>query len=196
MVIMFGYNRKELRALAKSQLPFLWKKRFFIALVISSAALLFLFRNFVEMLAVMAFFIALGVASMMYNRWIKISLGIEFIMLGTVITGLVYGKFPALVVGLVSLFFAEVITDRFTYSTFVSFVGIFAVSMVTPMLDGISITWVGIWMTLLYDAVIGPGYIIVGSSVWRTLLFVVTHILFNIWVFVFAAPWVFRLAGG
>ncbi len=193
---MFGWDRAEVKAWAKSRLPFFWKKRFSIALVIASAAVLFLFRNFIEMLAVMALFIAFGIASMMYNRWVKISLGIEFILLGTVITGLVYGKFPALIVGMVSLFFAEVITDRFTYSTFVSFAGIFAVSMVAPMLDGISVTWAGIWMTVLYDAIIGPGYIIMGSSLWRTLLFVVTHILFNIWAFVFIAPLVLRLAGG
>ncbi len=193
---MLGYDRAAIKAWAKSQFPFFWKKRVSVALVIVSIILLFFFRNFVEMLVVMAFFIALGIASMMYNRWIKISLGIEFIMMGTVITGLVYGKVPAVIVGLVSLFFAEVITNRFTYSTFVSFLGIFAVSMATPMLQGISITWAGIWMTLLYDAVIGPGYILMGSSIWRTLLFVVTHILFNIWVFVFIAPLVFRLAGG
>ncbi len=193
---MFGFDRSAVNAWAKSRLPFFWKKRFSIALVIAAVVVLFFFRNFVEMLVVMAFFTALGIASMAYNRWIKISLGVELILLGTVIVGLVYGKFPALIVGVVSLFFAEVISDRFTYSTFVSFAGIFAVSMVTPMLHGMGITSVGIWMTVLYDAIIGPGYVLMGSSSWRTLLFVVTHILFNIWVFVFMAPWVFRLAGG
>ncbi len=193
---MLGYDRSEVKAWAKSRIPFFWKKRVSIALAIASLALLFLFRNLVEMLAVMALFIALGIASMMYNRWIKISLGVELIMLGTVITGLVYGNLPALVVGVVSLFFAEVITDRFTYSTFVSFMGIFAVSMAAPMIGSVGVTWAGIWMTVLYDAIIGPGYIIMGSSLLRTSLFVVTHTLFNIWVFVFVAPWVFRLAGG
>ncbi len=193
---MFGHNRADVSAWAKSRLPFFWKSRAAIFLAIVSLALVLLFHNVVEMLVVMALFIGLGIMSLMYNRWIKVSLGFELIMLGTVVTGLVYGRVPAVVVGAVALFVSEVITDRFTYSTFISFIGIFAVAMAIPFFQGTGITWAGIWMTLLYDAIIGPGYIIVGSSPWRTLLFVVTHILFNIWVFMFVAPLVLRIVGG
>ncbi len=192
---MFGYGRKEVKAWAKSRIPLLWEMRVAVVLAIATFVILLLFRSFVEMLVVMAFFIFLGVMSMMYNRWVKVSLGFELIMLGTVITGLVYGRVPALVVGAVALFFSEVITDRFTYSTFVSFIGISAVAMAVPLVAGISVAWAGIWMTLLYDAIIGPGYVLMGSSPWRTLLFVVTHIMFNIWVFAFIAPFVFRIVG-
>ncbi len=192
---MLGYNRADISEWAKSRLPFFWKKRAAILLSAVSLILVLIFHDVVEMLAVMALFIVLGIASMMYNRWVKVSLGFELIMLGTVVTGLVYGRIPALVVGVVALFVSEVITDRFTYSTFVSFIGIFAVAMAIPVFQGTGITWVGIWMVLLYDAIIGPGYILVGSSPWRTLLFVVTHILFNIWVFVFVAPLVLRIVG-
>ncbi len=191
--MMFKYNRKYLSDLATSKLPFLWEKRIAIVLVIAAVFLLYLFRNVIEVLVVMAIFIAIGIVSMMYNRWIKVSFGFELIMLGIVITAMVYGRIPALVVGIVALFFAEVLTDRFTYSTFISFIGVFVIAMVAPIFQNTSITWVGIWMTLLYDAIILPGYILLGSSIWRSSVFFITHILFNVWVFMFIAPGVFRL---
>jgi len=185
---MFKYNRKQLSDLAKSKLPFLWEKRIGIFFVIAAVLLLYLFRSIVEVIAVMAVFIVIGVVSLMYNRWIKVSLGFELIMLGIIITGVVYGRIPAFVVGTVALFFAEVITDRFTYSTFVSFVGIFVIAMIVPMFANNNIAVVGIGMTLLYDAIILPGYMLLGSSPWRSFLFFTTHILFNAWVFIVIAP--------
>jgi hypothetical protein len=190
---MVTYKRSRIRAWAKSKIPFLWEKRLGIASAIIGLVLLFLFRDVIQMLVVMAAFIILGVASLIYNRWIKLSLGFELIMLGIVVTGMAYGRWQAFVVGFIALFFAEVITNRFTYSTFISFIGIFIVSMTIPLFQNTGVTWVGICMTLIYDAIIGPGYILMGSSPWRTLLFVATHAIFNIWVFIFIAPWVFRL---
>lgn len=189
---MLRYDRKKIKGWAKSKIPIIWSKRYTIIAVLILLVLLYLFRSFIAMVVVMATFILVGVVSMMYNRWIKISVGVELIMLGMVITAVVYGSIPGMIVGFAALFFAEVITDRFTYSTFVSFIGIFAVTIVTPRLD-FSITWIGILMTLLYDVIIAPGYLLMGSSPWRTALFVVTHIIFNIWAFIFIAPFVLRL---
>src|SRR3989338_1614019 len=190
---MVKYNRRRVKAWAKSKVPFLIEKRLSIAFVVLAMLLLYIFRDVIQMVAVMAAFIILGIFSLIYNRWIKLSLGAELVMLGTVVTGLVYGRWQALIVGVVALFFAEVITDRFTYSTFVSFIGIFVVAMVAPMLQNVGITSAGILMTILYDVIIAPGYLLMGSSPLRTTLFVATHILFNIWMFMFIAPFVFRL---
>lgn len=190
---MLHYNRSEIKAWAKSRIPLLWNRRYVIAASVAGLVALYFFRGLLAMVAVMAAFIVLGVLSMMYNRWVKVSLGVELIMLGMVIVSSVYGMVPGIVVGCVAIFFAEVLTDRFTYSTFVSFIGVFAVAAAVPHLSGMSITWIGIWMTVLYDLIIGPGYIIMGSSIWRTLLFIATHLLFNTWVFVFIAPMVHRV---
>jgi len=186
---MLKYRRSDVSELAKSKIPLLLEKRLAIVIVIAAVLLLYIFRSIVEVIAVMAVFIVLGSVSMMYNRWIKVSLGVEFIMLGIVVTGMLYGRWQALIVGIVALFFAEVLSDRFTYSTFVSFIGIFVVAMVIPLL----ITWVGIWMTLLYDVIILPGYMLLGSSPWRSLLFFTTHIFFNAWIFMVVAPRILQL---
>jgi len=189
---MLKFKRSNISELAKSKIPFLLEKRLAIVFVISAILLLYLFRHIVEVVAVMAAFIVVGILSMMYNRWIKVSLGFELIMLGLVVTGMLYGRIPAVIVGMVALFFAEVITDRFTYATFVSFIGIFVVAMIVPMFADKNITWVGIWMTLLYDVIILPGYMLLGSSPWRSFLFFITHIFFNVWIFMVVAPRIFQ----
>ena len=182
------YDRKGIKSWAKSQIPFFWEMRIIITVGVLSAILLFFFHRIVEMLLVMAGFIVLGVASMMYNRWIRVSLGFELIMFGVVITGMLYGWLQALIVGFIALFFAEVLTNRFTYSTFVSFIGMFVIALVVPSFAGNNVAWVGIGMTLLYDLIILPGYILLGSSPGRSLLFFATHILFNAWIFLTVAP--------
>ena len=182
------YDRKEIKSWASSPIPFLWERRIIIAFIVPVVIFIFLFWNLVEALLVMGAFIFLGVASLMYNRWVKVSLGVELIMLGVVITGMLYGWPAALAVGFTSLFFSEVLTNRFTHSTFVSFIGMFVVAIVAPQFEGRDVRWVGIGMTLLYDAIILPGYLLLGSSPGRSLLFLATHILFNFWIFWTVAP--------
>ena len=187
---MLSYDRGRIKRWAKSQVPIIWKKRYFFFGLVAIAVSLYFFHSLIKMLFVMAAFILFGTLSLMYNRWVRVSLGVELIMMGTVITTVAYGVFPGMVVGFTSLFFAEVLTSRFTYSTFVSFAGLFVVVVVASRLEfGIMLT--GMLMTLLYDAIIAPGYVIMGSSPWRTAIFVVTHLLFNFWMFAVVAPRVF-----
>ena len=182
------YDRRGIESWAKSPIPFIWEKRIAIAFIIVAVIFILFFWDFVKTLLVMGVFIVIGVASLIYNRWIKVSLGFELVMLGVVITGMLYGRVEALIVGFVALFFAEMLTNRFTHSTFVSFIGIFVVAMVVPSFADDPIRWVGIGMTVLYDAIILPGYLVLGSSPGRSFLFLATHILFNFWIFWTVAP--------
>ncbi len=198
-------KKKDLASWAHSRVPdlqslgsfvrFLFERRLAVLFVIAAAVLLFFFWGYVKTLAMMAFFIVLGAVSMVYNRWLKLSLGIEFIMLGLVITSIVSGRLPGLVVGILGLFLAEVIAERFTYSTFVSFIGLVVVALIAPIVfdQTNSITSAGIILTVVYDAIIIPGYLLLGSSIGRSALFVVTHIAFNVWAFSFLAPAFFRV---
>ena len=178
-----------------SFIRFLIEKKFIALLALAAAVLLFFFWAYVKLLVIMAFFIALGAVSMVYNRWIKVSVGVEFVMLGLVITSVVFGRLPGLAVGLVGLFLAEIISERFTYSTFVSFIGIAVIAVIAPNIfhQVNSITAAGIILTVIYDAIIIPGYLLLGSNPGRSAFFVVTHIIFNIWVFSFIAPMMFKV---
>ena len=193
-------RKKDVAAWAHSKIPgfenftafvsFLVEKKLIILFALAAIVLLFFFWSYIKVLVVMAMFIAIGAMSMLYNRWIKVSLGIEFVMLGLIVTSVAFGRLPGLVVGMAGLFLAEVLSERFTYSTFVSFIGIAVVALTTPNIfnQTNSITATGIIMTVIYDAVIAPGYLLLGSNAGKTALFVVTHIIFNIWVFSFVAP--------
>lgn len=172
------------------------KRKLVVTLALAAIVSLFFFWAYVKLLAAMAFFIALGAVSMIYNRWIKISVGVEFVLFGLVITSVAFGRLPGLVVGVVSLFLAEVISERFTYSTFVSFVGVAVVALIAPNVfqwANHSIMAAGIILTIIYDALIIPGYLLLGSDIGRSSFFVVTHLIFNIWVFSFIAPLVLRV---
>ena len=175
---------------------FLVEKKFIVLLGIAALVLLFFFWAYIKLLAVMVFFITLASVSMLYNRWIKVSVGVELIMLGLVITSIAFGRLPGLIVGIVGLFLAEIISERFTYSTFVSFIGIAVVAVIAPnvfhWMNG-SITAAGILLTIIYDVIIIPGYLLLGSNIGRSAFFTVTHIAFNIWAFSFIAPLLFRV---
>ncbi len=201
-----GRQRKAAIEWAHSKVPgletfanllrFLVEKRLIVLLGIAAFALLFFFWAYVKALFVMAAFIALGAASMAYNRWVKLSLGVELVTLGMVITSLAFGRAAGLFVGVVGLFLAEVLYERFTYSTFVSFIGIAVIAIIAPAVHSRTgdITATGILLAIVYDAVIIPGYLLLGSSLGRSALFIVTHIAFNIWVFTFVAPLLLRIA--
>ena len=193
---MFRYDRVKIKGIAKSRIPSLYQKRYLVLIGFASLALIFLLSlSFIKMAVVMSVLIVLGVGSLMYNRFVRVSLGFELILFGCVVAANVYGFFQGLIVGWVSLFFAEVLTGRLTYSTAVSFAGLLVVSAAASVLD-MNIVALGILMVFLYDFVIAPGYLVMGSSLWRTLLFVGTHIMFNAWLFFFVAPKVLPLVSG
>ncbi|MBN2454165.1 hypothetical protein JXB11_01325 [Candidatus Woesearchaeota archaeon] len=189
-------KRDELRNWSRKQvltIKDLWKDKASIIIGVSLGIALFFGISYIKGIAVMAALAAIGAVSLLYNRAIRVSLGIELVMMGTVITGLLYGTIPAAVVGVVSLFFAFLFTAHFTHATFVSFIAIIAVSFLVPVFSGMGITWAGIILTVIYDAIIAAGYLFLGSRVERTILFIATHIAFNVWVFTSVAPRIYGL---
>lgn len=130
----------------------------------------------------------LGSLSMIYNLFIRISLGVEFILLATVLCAVAYGPIVGVFVGIVTLFFAEFISGKMTYNTFVSFIGIIIVAVIAAFSGGGNITTLGIIMVVLYDVIIIPLYLLTGSNPVSSFFFVVTHIPWNIWVFSVIAP--------
>ena len=169
---------------------FIFEKK--IAMIIAGILLLFFLWAFLKAMLIMAFFIILGTASMLYNRFLKVSLGIELIMLGLVITGLLYGPIPAIIVGSAAFFLSSLLNGHLQYASFVSFIAIVVVSFLIPFLSDMSITTLGITLILVYDAIITVGYLALGSNPVRTALFVLTHISFNVWVFAVIAPRMFN----
>jgi hypothetical protein len=188
-------SRAEIKAWAKQRLftpeqlkRWLWERKGILVLVVAIAIVLIFFWAYIKAIMVMAALILLGFLSLLYNRVIRISLGFELIMLITVLAGVMYGPFAAFFVGATALFAVEVFNQSLQHSTVVSFIGLAVVSFAISYLNEMNISALGIIVTLLYNAVIAPGYLLMGSAPWKTLLFTATDIPFNIWVFLVIAP--------
>ncbi|MEK6968079.1 MAG: hypothetical protein AABX51_05610 [Nanoarchaeota archaeon] len=135
-----------------------------------------------------AVFLFLSSISLIYNRWLKVSIGIEFITFSTVMTARAYGGLLGGLVGFFGLATAEVLGTGFNAKTVISLLAIFLMGMITPFFNGIHITTAGMLIAVFYDLLIIPLYLIAGSNPVRSAVFVITHLIFNAWLFVFIAP--------
>lgn len=167
--------------------PILEKKKILVFLLFLTIAAFILGQVnktllFISVLTIVASF------SMIYNLFIRISLGFELIMLATVLCSIVYGPVVGMAVGLTSLLFAEIISTKLSYNTFISFIGIIIIGFIASffLIDNITI-W-GILMTIIYDLIIIPGYLLTGSNPFNSFIYVATHIPWNIWIFAKIAP--------
>ncbi|MBI2575243.1 hypothetical protein HYV82_05150 [Candidatus Woesearchaeota archaeon] len=171
-----------------SLLEWCLRKKLRIALALAAAIAAFFLFSLLKGVFLVALFIVAGAASLLYNRFIRTSLGIELITLAIVLTGRLYGPGAAIFSGFTALLLAELATESLQHKTIVSFTGIFVIGFLTQFFSGASIMLEGIALTLVYDAIIMPGYLILGSNPARCILFLVTHIAFNIWLFTTVAP--------
>ncbi|GEM_PF-6860193 len=168
------------------------KRARLIAIAVAVIAAFFLF-SLLKDIFIIALLIAAGSLSLLYNRFIRTSLGIELITLGVVLAGRLYGPWTAIIAGLASLLLAELLTEALQHKTVVSFIGIAVMGFSTQFFANASITTEGIALAIIYDAIILPGYFILGSNPARCILFLVTHIAFNVWLFTTVAPFVARI---
>ena len=188
--------------LEEMTLPF-WKGadrvlRFFFKrwyLLIMLVAVILLASSIVRSMLLLIVLFVLASVSLIYNRWLKVSLGFEFIMMATILTGVRFGPVAGALMGFFSLFTAELLAGRFTGSTVISLIAIVAVGFLTQFFKGAPIFVTGMALVIIYDAIIAPLYILTGSSPGRTGLFVLTHIIWNIWVFLVWVPIIISLFG-
>jgi len=171
----------------------LHKLRSNILLLIILIALIILTGSFVRNLFIVLAFYVLASISLFYNRWLKISLGFEFITFATVFMGILYGPVVGALVGFFSLTTAELITLRFTGSTIISLVAISFIGIISHNFASMDIRYAGILLAFIYDLIIIPLYILTGSHPLRSFLFMGTHLLWNGWLFFTIAPTLMQL---
>ena len=170
-----------------------FRKKTPIILIAAGALSVFFLFSLLKGLLLMALFASAGAASMLYNRFIRTSIGVELISLGVVIIGRLYGPVPAMAVGFSALFAAELLTGALQHKTIVSFIGILIMGYLTQFFAGMDVTATGIILVIIYDAIIIPGYRLLGSNPLRSAVFVATHIAFNVWVFTSIAPTILNI---
>ncbi len=153
---------------------------------------LFLLHN-LKMIFFILLLMFLGTLTNTLNRFIPFSIGLELIMMGTILSSRVYSPVIGIMVGIISLTVSEFLIMRFKIGIAFSYLGIIVVSFLSHLFAGSDITYVGISLTIIYDAIILPGYFFTGSNPIKICIFAFTHIALNIWIFMKIAPFILRL---
>ncbi|MCK5594031.1 MAG: ECF transporter S component [Candidatus Aenigmarchaeota archaeon] len=149
---------------------------------------------FLKTAIIMMAFIGLGAISRIWLRVIPFqSLGIELILLFTIISGRLFGPVAGVIVGVTSMVLSAIISDEEPMKLWPAFVAIAIVGHLSGVLTIASISVLGIVLTILYDIIISVIYYFLGSSGAKIILFDVTHITWNYWVFYNVAPWLLLL---
>ena len=146
--------------------------------------------QFLKTATVMIAFIFLGVMSRLWLKYIPLhSLGIELILLFTIVSGKLFGPAAGVVVGVISMVLSAAITDEEPMKMWPAFVAIAVLGHLSGVLSIASISVLGVVLTVIYDVIVSIIYYFLGSSGAKIILFDVTHITWNYYVFYNIAPW-------
>ena len=130
-------------------------------------------------------FIALGIVSRIHQRFLRgISIGFETIIFGMAVTGMLYGPWPAVLIGLIALPISVVYTEEDVKWMPVALGGMILTGFLAGTLPITNLLALGMVLTLVYDVTTCAVYLFVfRSRIFTTLLFAVSHLTFNYLLF-------------
>jgi len=130
-------------------------------------------------------FIGVGAVSRMYQRFLRgISLGIETIIFGVTVAGRLYGVWSAILIGIISLPLSIVYTEEDVKWLPVALGGMVIIGVLSAYLPPTNIVLLGMTLTLVYDVTTCAVYLLLfHSNLFKTLLFIGSHLAFNYLLF-------------
>lgn len=130
-------------------------------------------------------FIAIGAASRIHQRYLRgLSIGIEMIIFGMAVAGKLYGVWPAILIGVISLPLSVVYTEEDFKWLPVALCGMVLVGVLAASLPAMSIVMMGVVLTLVYDITTCAVYMYVfHARFFSTAIFIATHLAFNYFLF-------------
>lgn len=183
----FDYISPFTKKFIKPIIDWILKSKFNAVLIITAIVIVVLFASIIKQTLIISLLILLGGISKIYQRYIKAQVGIEFIMLSTVVTGFIYGSFIGAIVGFSTFSLATYFSGRFSHNLFPSFIMVTIVGMLSPLFN--NVTTAGIVQTLVYDIILGYIYLAwFRGRIHKILIFTFTHFLWNLYVFIKIAP--------
>ena len=162
---------------------FLVKHKIYVLAFAFLAIVSLLYSNFI----VMASFITVGIASRYYQKYMPhLSFGIETCLFGTVLSSLAYGWHAGAIVGVVSLTISVFLTEEDASYLPVALLGMAGVAFMASLapITAANIVFWGMLLTLFYDITTCGVYIhMFHADIFKTIIFIVTHLAFNYFVF-------------
>lgn len=130
-------------------------------------------------------FIAMAAFSKIYHRIIKTTMGIDLVFFTTVMVALVYRNILlSLVVGWIGLIAADTISSRFSYTSIISLICITIISFAAGLLGGLPLAISAIILMILFEIIAALLYSLMGSSIDKIALFLISHFLFNLFMII------------
>ncbi len=188
--IVYIYLKSISRALEK----IISDKRKALLAVLTGLLILFVLTRFKK-----AFFtillILLGSFSMIYIRFFKQShyIAFELCTLATVLSSLAYGPHYGIVAGFISISLSFVISGYFKPTYLISVLAMPFMAVIAPFFSSLPLWQIGLIITIIYDSIILPLYVLSGSRVSSTIVFFISHVLLNYWVFSTIGPIIYNI---
>ena len=169
-------------------------KRKFLLTLVSILVILFVLTKFRSIFFTILL-ILLGAVSMIYIRFFKYShyVAFELCTLATVLTTLAYGPHVGAFSGFMSITLGFVISGYFKPQYFISVLALPLVALIVPFLSHLDLWQIGVIVTIVYDLIILPLYVLFGSRIVSTIVFFITHVLLNYWIFSTIAPFIYSI---
>ena len=169
-------------------------KRKFLLTLVSILVILFVLTKFRSIFFTILL-ILLGAVSMIYIRFFKYShyVAFELCTLATVLTTLAYGPHVGAFSGFMSITLGFVISGYFKPQYFISDLALPLVALIVPFLSHLDLWQIGVIVTIVYDLIILPLYVLFGSRIVSTIVFFITHVLLNYWIFSTIAPFIYSI---
>lgn len=170
-------------------------RRQLLLFLLLAIVILLLIKRFEQIFFIISL-ILLGSLSLIHSRFFKYShyIGFEFCMMATVLTSLAYGPAVGAFTGFVAISIGLILSGYFKHSYFISVLTMPLIGLIVPFFSNLQLSHLGLLMTLIYDAIILPLYVIIGGSrIISTTIFFATHVLLNYWIFSTIAPIIYNL---
>jgi hypothetical protein len=154
----------------------------FILVVALTFMLMVVYFSILKNILLIVFLIAIASVSKMYHRLFRSHLGIDLVFFSCIIAAYRFGTATGLFVGWTSLVAADLLAGRFSHTSLISLIGLGTISIITPLFSEIPFITAGIIITVIYEIIVLPLYFLLGSDLFKILTFLVSHLVFNVFV--------------
>ena len=173
---------------AKRRVEDVSKKPVVRIILIIGLILLLLFGQYMKQVLLVTLLGVLSAISFLHYRFLRTPIAFELCLFATVITSITYGTVLGALVGSISMLVGFIMSSQFQHKSFFSFGAIMLIAVFSNIFKEINIVLLGVSMTIIYDIMILPLYLLLGSTYYKSAIYFVTHIIINYWIFSNLAP--------
>ncbi|MCP3684871.1 MAG: hypothetical protein GY861_19585 [bacterium] len=166
-------------------------KKILIALVILLVINLILGPKF-KFIVLFIIFTLIGAFSTFYKNYLEGPINFELVKLGAIMMTVAYNPIAGISVGIIASVMGKILTGKVDQTIIMSIVGISVICVIAGFFQTPDIVLLGIVLTIVYYVVISPFIIMMGGSVWYGVIYIATDVIFNIFIFMRFAPFIYE----